>query len=271
MGKIILLDVDGTLINYDGYLPKSVTSAVHQAQKNGHMVFLVTGRSRSHVEKEITDIGFDGMIGGNGAYIEVRDKVIKERVIDDEDVKRIVDYLESHHLEFFIESHDGLYGSKNYEVRGVEALRQYGIKNPVIREVYPDMIFPTSLYQSKVTKINYILESYNDYLQFKENFPEFQNLTWGGQGETAIFGDVALKDIDKSQAIGELLDYLSASQDDTIAFGDAEVDIPMFQYCALSVCMGGGRQAAKEVATYITDTVENDGLYKAFQHFQLIE
>lgn len=204
------------------------------------MVFLVTGRSRSHIEKEIIDIDFDGMIGGNGAYIEVKNKVIKERVIDDEDVKRIVDYLESHHLEFFVESHDGLYGSKNYEIRGVEALSRYGIKNPVIREVYPDMTFPASLYQSKVTKINYILESYDDYLQFKDNFPEFKNMTWGGKGETAIFGD-------------------------------AEVDIPMFQYCALSVCMGGGRQAAKEAATYVTDTVKNDGLYKAFQHFQLIE
>lgn len=32
MGKIILLDVDGTLINYDGYLPKSVILAVRQAQ-----------------------------------------------------------------------------------------------------------------------------------------------------------------------------------------------------------------------------------------------
>ena len=59
-------------------------------------------------------------------------------------------------------------------------------------------------------------------------FPEFKDLTWGGKGEKAIFGDCALKHIDKQEAIKELIDYLKIDQEDIIAFGDAEVDIPMF-------------------------------------------
>lgn len=216
------------------------------------------------------DIGFDGIIGGNGAYIEIGNQVIKERTINDEDVKRIVDYLEDHHLEFFIESNDGLYGSRNFEVRGVEALRRYGVKNPVIREIYPSMTFPQSLYQSKVTKINFILESYQDYLDFQKNFSEFKVMTWGGLAELAIFGDVALNNIDKADAILELSEYLNIKKADMMAFGDAEVDIPMFQCVKESICLGGGRQAAKKAATYITDSVENDGIYKALKHFHII-
>jgi len=270
MKKLILLDVDGTLISYDAFLPPSAVDAIHQAQANGHLVFIVTGRSKGHVEKEILDIGFDGMIGGNGAYIEYHQQVLKEKTISEQDVQKIINYLDNHHLAYFVESIDGLYGSSTFEKRGVRALEQYGFKNAVIREIYPEMTFPESMLQPRVIKINYILESYDDYLNFKAAFPHLQTLTWGGQGETAIFGDAALKDIDKAKAIAELKTYLGIEKKDIIAFGDAEVDIPMFQAADISVCLGGGRKAAKEAADYITDTVENDGLYKAFQYFHLI-
>lgn len=183
-----------------------------KARENGHLAVIVTGRSRSHIEEPILDIGFDGMIGGNGAYIELDNKVIKDETIQVEDVKRIVDYLNQHHLEYYIEANDGLYGSLNFKVRGVEALRQYGMKDPDVLEIYPAMTFPKCLYIENVTKINYILESYQDYLDFKEAFPEFKDLTWGEKGEKAIFGDCALKHIDKQEAIKELIDYLKIDQ-----------------------------------------------------------
>ena len=241
-----------------------------RARENGHLAVIVTGRSRSHIEEPILDIGFDGMIGGNGAYIELDNKVIKDETIQVEDVKRIVDYLNQHHLEYYIEANDGLYGSLNFKVRGVEALRQYGMKDPGVMEIYPAMTFPKCLYVENVTKINYILESYQDYLDFKESFPEFKDLTWGGKGEKAIFGDCALKHIDKQEAIKELIDYLKIDQEDIIAFGDAEVDIPMFDIAGISVCVGNGREEAKKHATYVTKPVSEDGIEYALKHFEII-
>ena len=271
MKKLLLFDVDGTLIDYDGTLPTSTKRAIQQARENGHLAVIVTGRSRSHIEEPILDIGFDGMIGGNGAYIELDNKVIKDETIQVEDVKRIVDYLNQHHLEYYIEANDGLYGSLNFKVRGVDALRQYGMKDPDVMEIYPSMTFPKCLYVENVTKINYILESYQDYLDFKEAFPEFKDLTWGGKGEKAIFGDCALKHIDKQEAIKELIDYLKIDQEDIIAFGDAEVDIPMFDIAGISVCVGNGREEAKKRATYVTKPVSEDGIEHALKHFKIIE
>lgn len=45
MGKIIFMDVDGTLVDYEGRLPDSARDAVRQARKNGHKVYICTGRS----------------------------------------------------------------------------------------------------------------------------------------------------------------------------------------------------------------------------------
>lgn len=124
------------MIDYDGTLPKSTKNAISKARENGNLAVIVTGRSRSHIEEPILEIGLDGMIGGNGAYIELNNKVIKDETIPVEDVKRIVNYLNQQHLEYYIEANDGLYGSQNFKVCGVDALKQYGMNNPDVMEIY---------------------------------------------------------------------------------------------------------------------------------------
>lgn len=57
---------------------------------------------------------------------------------------------------------------------------------------------------------------------------------------------------------------------DTIAFGDAKVDIPMFKYCEQSVCLGNGGDEAKEAADMVTQAVDDDGLASAFHKLGLI-
>lgn len=64
--KIIFLDVDGTLVDYENRLPDSAVDAIRKARKNGHRVYICTGRSKAEVYQNLWDIGLDGMIGGNG-------------------------------------------------------------------------------------------------------------------------------------------------------------------------------------------------------------
>ena len=45
MKKLLLFDVDGTLIDYDGTLPKSTKNAISKARENGNLAVIVTGRS----------------------------------------------------------------------------------------------------------------------------------------------------------------------------------------------------------------------------------
>ena len=83
--------------------------------------------------------------------------------------------------------------------------------------------------------------------------------------------ELTVKDITKAHAIDQLLNYLGAKREDTIAFGDAKVDIPMLEYCHIGVAMGNGGNEIKAMADYITDDVDQDGLYHAFVHFGLIK
>ena len=80
-----------------------------------------------------------------------------------------------------------------------------------------------------------------------------------------------MKDIDKAFAVETLVKYLHADMQDTIAFGDAKVDIPMLECCAYGVAMGSGGAEIKAMADYVTDAVDKDGLYKAFHALGLLE
>ena len=56
---------------------------------------------------------------------------------------------------------------------------------------------------------------------------------------------------------------------ETVAMGDSENDLPMLEYADISVAMGNGVKEVKEKADYVTDKIDNDGLYKAFKHLKL--
>lgn len=276
MGSIVFIDVDGTLVTYENVLPESAVIAIRQARKNGHRVYITTGRSRAEVYQNIWDIGLDGMIGGNGSYVEDHGQVILHQLITKDQCRRIVDWLHERGLEFYLESNNGLFASENFETAGLTAIREYSKRKGrasstlTIREAFPDMIFGGELYRDDLNKVSYLLNTYQDFLDTRDHFPDLENNTWGGARETALFGDLGVKNITKAHALQVLLDHLGASVQDTIALGDAKIDIPMLQLCRWGVAMGNAGEETKAAADYITDDVENDGLWKAFEHFGLI-
>ena len=273
--KIIFIDVDGTLVNYSNELPESAVKAIREARANGHRVYICTGRSEAEVYDYIWEIGLDGMIGGNGSYVKDGDTVVFHQHITAEQCRHIVDWLHERGCEFYLESNNGLFASENFETVGEPVIREYQARKgrdvtATVRDVFPDMIFDGELYRDDLNKVSFILNSYQDHLDSIEEFPDLKPGTWGGAGEIALFGDLGVKDIDKGYAIDQLLNYLDASIEDTFAFGDAKVDIPMLEKCAVGVAVASGGDEIKAMADYVTDAVDDDGLYNAFKHFGLI-
>ncbi len=274
--KIIFIDVDGTLLDYENKLPASARTAIQQARNNGHRVYICTGRSEAEVYPEIWEIGLDGMIGGNGAYVKDGDQVILHQMYTPEQCRHVVDWCHSRGLEFYLECNSGLYASEHFEEKGNPTIKEYvqrkgkDASTATIRTIFPDMIYVGNLYRDDVNKISFILNSYQDHLDSIKEFPDLKPGTWGGAGEIALFGDLGVKNIDKGNAIDVLLKHLGASIEDTFAFGDAKVDIPMLEKCAVGIAVGSGGEEIKAMADYVTDAVDDDGIYNAFKHFKLI-
>lgn len=279
MRKILFLDVDGTIVDYENNLPTSAIEAIQSARAKGHLVYVCTGRSKAEMPAEIWQIGFDGMIGGNGSYVEHESQVLMHQLIPLEVEQRVVDWLESRGLEFYLESNNGLFASKNFREAARPVLRAYAlgkgaseadIQDLEAEDALHGLVYGGELYRDDLNKISFILNSYQDHLDSKEAFPELKAGTWGGHGEQALFGDLRVQGIDKAHAVAVILEHLGADRADTIAFGDAKVDIPMLEACQIGVAMGNGGPEIKAMADMVTDDVMSDGLYKAFEKLGLI-
>lgn len=267
--KIIFLDVDGTLVDYEGKLPDSAGNAVKKAVENGHKVYICTGRSEAEIYDYIWNTGITGMIGANGSYIKDGNTIVLHQCLSLEQEKNIVNWLHEHHLEFYLEANSGLYASEHFEEECNAVASSYG-NVQTVQEIFPDMIYNADLYRDDINKISFILHSRQDCINAKREFPDLHIGTWQGAGNTALFGDISLKHISKMKAIDYLLSCLHASINDTYAFGDAEVDIPMLKHCHTGIAMGNAPAEVKNASDYVTDSVTEDGLYHAFQHFGLI-
>lgn len=277
MSKIVFLDVDGTLIDYEAKTPDSAKKAVEEARANGHKVYICTGCSKAEIEqRDLPEL--DGMIGANGGYVEDDGEVVMHQSLTRDECKAIVDWCNERHLGFYLESNSGMYINEYFVEQAPETMKKYAMGKGASEEeamnagsvFINQMIRTDDLYRDDVNKISFILSSYQDHLDSKEEFPTLEANTWGGKGELALFGDLGPSGITKKHAIETLLVHLDAKQEDTISFGDAKIDLSMFELCAYNVAMGNGGVEIKEAADYITDDVNEDGLYNAFKHLGLI-
>src|SRR5699024_10040555 len=127
------------------------------------------------------------------------------------DTNRIVNWLHERGLEFYLEANSGLYASKHFEERGLQTMRDYvaykghADEGMTVRKAFPEMLFGEDLDRSDINKISFILDSYQDFKDAEAEFSDFKVGTWGGRGEKALFGDIALAGINKQTALDFLL------------------------------------------------------------------
>lgn len=277
--KIVFLDVDGTLCLDDGTVPASAVEACKQARRNGHSIYLCTGRSKAELYDEILDIGFDGIIGAGGGYCESQGEVVFHKQVTPEQVVHAVDYFNKHNIDFYIESNGGLYASKGC-VSHLEKLVYGDVENDEkakaskAKQPHPflqALIENESLYRDDINKICFLGNDKIDFDQIKKEFNEEYEVL---HCTVPIFGDnsgeLAVAGVHKANAIEELLAYLNEDRIHTIAIGDGLNDLEMLAYCEDAIAMGNAKQGLKDIADYVSDSHENDGVFKAFKKYQLI-
>ena len=103
-----------------------------------------------------------------------------------------------------------------------------------------------------------------DYIE--KELPDFLAVSWHFDGV-----DIVPKDSGKDKGIIEYCKLRNIDIKDTMSFGDGDNDREMLKTTGIGVAMGNAIDSVKVVADYITDRIDEDGIYNALVHFGVID
>lgn len=273
MEKLVFLDIDGTLCDKSGVVPLSAKRAILKARDNGHKVFLCTGRSTSEINTDIKKIGFDGIVAGAGAYVECGQKEIYHKTLDQKPLKELIQYMLCENILFVLERNEGCMVTKEGLENLDSTLKSEQVFDEKARKEFIQSmnICTNPLEISGVNKILYF-NSTKSLEELEKRFGSyFAILPSSIEAMGARSGEISDKKINKATGIQKVLEYFKKTKEDVIAIGDGMNDIEMIQYAKIGIAMKDGQEKLKLLADYVAPAVKDDGIYKSFIHFKLME
>ena len=275
--KVIVLDLDGTLLNSKSQINSKTKETLINLQSNGYHVVLASGRPTPSVvgiAKELEMDKYDSYIlTFNGAHVMnyKTKEVVYQQPLSVESAKSVLAHLENFDVvpmvcidntmyvkdvySGFVEHEGQLKNILEFEAR---------IGNYKLAEV-------DSLKDFVSVPLSKILITGNvDYLSdnleaFKEPFHGLNTITKSAD----FFVEFTDYGVDKAKSLDEILNRLGLSRENVIAFGDGMNDYTLLQAAKVGVAMGNATSALKEIADYVTDTNDNDGIVSGLEKYQI--
>lgn len=263
MQKLFFFDIDGTLIecNKGIYsIQSSTRKALNQLKKQGDDVFLATGRCKCFIVDGVMDYPFSGYVTCNGAYVEYQGETVYKNVISAEAIKATDQLCKDRGMAYYFESNDYIYVLNKTNPKHIEFKNNWGMKDEVIVDEFDIDSIETYIGMIVVNSkedIEPMVKALSPYFDIQRHQSDFSF-------------DLTLKGESKAKGICKLVEALNRQMEDTIAFGDGRNDIEMLSEVGLGIAMGNAAIEAKDVANYVTEDVDNDGIVKALNYFNLI-
>lgn len=264
--KMIVLDLDDTLLQDDHTISARTKNALMKAQEAGVKVVLASGRptfAMTHIAEELELEKYGSFIlSFNGAKIincKTKEELFSS-TLPVETVHGLYDISKKEDVSILTYDGDDIvaetittYTKKESEITGmqmkeVDSFNQ-AITRPVVKVLMVDEPTKLAIVEKKLQKQ---LEGKLSVMRSKPFFLEF---TEAG--------------VDKGTSLHQLIKQVGIEQEEVIAIGDSYNDLAMITFAGLGVAMGNAPDDIKEVANYVTDTNMNHGVAKVVETFIL--
>ena len=260
MIKALFFDIDGTLVSFNTHkVAQSTIDGLNIAKERGIKIFISTGRPLSFINN-LEDIEhlIDGYITTNGSYNFMGRSVISMHSIPKEEVLTLVDYLNKHEYPAI------LVGTDNTAVINHKPIVDRIVIDTLnITNIDFSITAETVLQQDILQITPFITQEQQDIIM--PQIPHCASERWHPE-----FIDTVNKQASKGKALSDIVAYNDLLISETMAFGDGGNDISMLLKAGVGVAMGNANDNVKAMANYVTSSADDDGIYKALKHFEVI-
>lgn len=258
----LFFDIDGTILSDETHtIPRSALNAMIEAQQNGHLLFINTGRTICALPREIHAFDFDGYLCGCGCYLVYRDEVLLESHLDLKRGNEILEKVWECNLGVVLEGTDDVYfPERQSRFEELERARIHFGELGLGRNLYIES--KECLYDKLFL---YVDEESDKETLFKYMESDMSVIDRGNDTY-----EVVQKEFSKATACDFILKKFGISKERAYVFGDSLNDLSMFEYAKHTIAMEKHAKGLEPYTEFVTKKVEEDGIAYAMKHYGLI-
>ena len=278
MIKLIASDMDGTLLNDEHTISEENIKAIKIAEERGCHFTIVTGRDYSGVKNffQEFDLKCECILSNGAEYRDINGDVIVRITIDNDTVRKIVQVMMEANVAIEMFTEDGMIiiNEDIYKESLLQRFRRYNKGKTdleiieIARNMYdtwkPEMIKDVEGFLDSNTDILKIMTYHEDAQYIKELKEKLKNIE-GVAVASTFANDIEISNIQaqKGLILAKVIEKMGIKKEEVIVLGDSFNDYSMFTEFENSFAMENAIPEIKEIAKYITDSNDNDGVAKA--------
>ncbi|WP_010176051.1 Cof-type HAD-IIB family hydrolase [Bacillus coahuilensis] len=266
MYKMIVLDLDDTLLRDDHTISERTKEALMKAQDLGVKVVLASGRptyGMRSIAKELLLHQYGSYIlsfnGGKIIHCESEEELFSS-TLSVETVEKLYHISKEEGIHIHTYMGDEIITESMNEFTDIEGeltgmnIREVKSFVSSVNEPVVKLLMMTNPEELKVIEKK-LQERLHGELSVMRSKPYFLEFTEA--------------DVTKGTSLHTLIQKLGIEQREVMAFGDSYNDLAMIEFAGLGVAMGNAPEDIKERADLVTDTNMNDGIAKVIEEYIL--
>ncbi|MCR4426849.1 MAG: Cof-type HAD-IIB family hydrolase [Firmicutes bacterium] len=261
MVKLVAIDLDGTLLRTDRTISEKSRRVIRAALREGVLVVIATGRMFRSAQQLVQEIADDLPIAAyNGALIKMSGsgKSLLHIPIPAEVGSSVVRFLWDFDIPFQAYYDDQLWVRKHSESSAMYS-SHYGVEVHTCPDIQWFLERDSTKYlitedPGRIPAIRSALEPVvGPDLRMMRSLPHML--------------EIVHRRASKAHAVEFLAGFHGIDMQETMAVGDAENDLEMFESAGISVAVGNAQDQAKERASFVVSSNDEDGVVEAFERF----
>ncbi len=256
MIKAVFFDFDDTLVSKkDHTMRENTEKAIKLLEKSGIIPVIATGRPKYTINDYLERLSIKNAVFLNGHTVWHEGKVVYDKTIDEERARAMFDLAKRNDFSYGLLNNDGTYLNLHPE--------KMSDLDVVDKEYMPQEL--GERYISGNCLWIFAGSRYDNILTDTAERNNMRILRWNEAGV-----DIISKTVSKQTGVKILLENLGIDFSEIVSIGDGDNDIELLQASKIGIAMGNGSKILKGYADMVTDSIDDDGVYKALVKLGLI-